>query len=481
MTLAAGTKLRFYEIQTSIGAGDRGGVYRARDPRLRRDVGALAKDDARPRRFEQSGMSRLIRWLFVLTWTAGIACGQGSSAAAPRQTETDEYTRYELLSPESASFAIRYEVTATAAGAKYYFNTIRKGSVASGESVVDVRSGQPLRFEIVSGEEAVKDPLMKGEDASVDYIKVHLARPVPVDGQARMLILKTYRDAKSYYRAGDAIVFNRSLSIPRNSVVLPGGYELVACNVPSQVLAEPDGRIAISFMNGNGAEAPLIMKGKLGAQTGALAQRPAGSAKNWEAPFEGETEQERLSERAHQDREIVYFLQQPERHSFRLYHDYTESHPGVDKYFNVVRAGSKVSDPSAYVLDSGEKLTTKIVTGAELAAAKMDAGEPVDASAQVVVISFAPGKAGQSERIRISETYTDPTSYRLEDDTLVFDRSLGRPRNAVVLPEGWYLTASSIPATVTQMADGRIRLDFWNGRPDPVDVLIQARRRHAHE
>jgi len=75
------------------------------------------------------------------------------------------------------------------------------------------------------------------------------------------------------------------------------------------------------------------------------------------------------------------------------------------------------------------------------------------------------------------ETYTAPASYRLEGDELVFDRSLGRPRNAVVLPEGWYLTASSIPATVTQMADGRIRLDFWNGRPDPVDVLIKARRR----
>jgi hypothetical protein len=151
----------------------------------------------------------------------------------------------------------------------------------------------------------------------------------------------------------------------------------------------------------------------------------------------------------------------------------------MDKYFNVVRTGSKVSDPSAYVLDTGEKLTTKIVTGAELAAAKLDAGEPVDASAKVVVISFAPVKAGQSERVRISETYTAPASYRLEDDTLVFDRSLGRPRNAVVLPEGWYLTASSIPATVTQMADGRSRLDFWNGGPDPADVLIKARRR-AH-
>jgi hypothetical protein len=231
-------------------------------------------------------------------------------------------------------------------------------------------------------------------------------------------------------------------------------------------------------MNDTGAAAPLVVKAKLGAQTGSAAAPPKASlAKSWESPFEGATEQERLSERAHQDRDIVYFLQQPETHSFRLYHDYTESHPGADKYFNVVRTGSKVSDPSAYVLDTGEKLATKTMTGAELAAAKIDAGEPVDATAQVVVIPFSPVKAGQSVRLRISETYAAPASYRLEGDELVFDRSLGRPRNAVVLPEGWYLTASSIPAKVTQMEDGRIRLDFWNGRPDEVDVLIKAKRR----
>jgi hypothetical protein len=412
-------------------------------------------------------------------WCA-VATVYGRAANPALQTETDEYTRYELLAPESASFAIHYEVTATTAGAKYYFNPIRKGSVASGESVIDVMTGQPLRFEVVSGAEAVKDPLMKGEDASEEYLKVYVARPVPPEGQARLLILKTYKDAEGYYREGDTIVFNRSLSIRRNSVVLPAGYELVGCNVPSQVLTQPDGRISISFMNDSGAAAPLIVKAKLGAQTGAgAAPGKPGSAKSWESPFEGATETERLSERAHQDRDIVYFLQQPETHSFRLYHDYTESRPGADKYFNVVRTGSKVSDPSAYVLDTGEKLATKTMTGTELQSAKIDVGEPVDSTAEVVVIPFSPVKAGQSVRLRISETYTAPVSYRLEGDELVLDRSLGRPRNAVVLPEGWYLTASSIPAKVTQMPDGRIRLDFWNGRPNEVDVLIKAKRR-AH-
>jgi hypothetical protein len=117
------------------------------------------------------------------------------------------------------------------------------------------------------------------------------------------------------------------------------------------------------------------------------------------------------------------------------------------------------------------------MTGTELAAAKIASEEPVKPATQIVVISYPPVKKRQSIRLRISETYTAPVSYRLDGDELVFDRSLGRPRNAVVLPLGWYLTASAIPATVTQLPDGRIRLDFWNGRPDSVDVLLKAKRR----
>jgi hypothetical protein len=420
---------------------------------------------------------------FTLLVCASLRAQQTSAPAAaasssPKQSETDEYTRYELLAPESASFKIYYEVTATTPRARSFYNPIRKGSTASDEAVFDSMTGSPLPFEVVSGADARKDPLMADADTDANFIKISLARPVPNDGQGRVLILKTYKDAKSYYREGDAIVFNRPLGIKRNKIVLPAGYELVGCNVPSQVLPEPDGRIAVSFINSGSGEAPLILKAKPGAQTGpAAAPHPATQTRSWESPFEGESERSRLSERAHQDRDIVYFLLQPETHAFSLYHDYTESHEGADKYLNVVRQGSTVSDPSAYILDTGEKLSTKMMTGADLAAAKIDAGEPVSPATQVVLIPFSPVKKGQSIRLRISETYTAPASYKLDGDELVFDRSLGRPRNAVVLPAGWYLTACAIPATVTQLPDGRIRLDFWNGRPDSVDVLIKAKRR----
>ena len=56
MALTAGTRLGHYEIIGAIGAGGMGEVYRARDPRLDREVAIkvlspqLAMDPARARR-----------------------------------------------------------------------------------------------------------------------------------------------------------------------------------------------------------------------------------------------------------------------------------------------------------------------------------------------------------------------------------------------------------------------------------------------
>ena len=231
-------------------------------------------------------------------------------------------------------------------------------------------------------------------------------------------------------------------------------------------------------MHAGSGEAPLVLRAVKDAQTGAAAMPKAlTKEKSWESPFQGETERARLSERAYQDRDIVYFLQQPETHAFSLYHDYTETRPGINGYANVVRTGSVASNPSAYVLDTGEKLKTKEMSGAEMVASKINAGETVDPKDRVVVIPFpAAVKEGETLRLRIAETYTAPVSYRLEGDDLVFDRSLGRPRNAVVLPTGWYCTESAIPATLSRLEDGRVKLEYWDDRPEAVDVLLKAKR-----
>ncbi len=63
MTLAPGTKLGPYEIQSPLGAGGMGEVYRARDPRLGREVAikvlpaSLSADPPRLQRFEQEARS----------------------------------------------------------------------------------------------------------------------------------------------------------------------------------------------------------------------------------------------------------------------------------------------------------------------------------------------------------------------------------------------------------------------------------------
>ncbi len=214
---------------------------------------------------------------------------------------------------------------------------------------------------------------------------------------------------------------------------------------------------------------------RLSSALPALCALAAAAAPAWAQP--GANREARLSERAHQDREIVYFLQQPETHAFDLYHDYTESRAGVDRYVNVVREGSRVSRPSARILDTGAMLTAEILRGNAITTARVDIGQPVTPSTEIVLIRFPPVIEGQSVRLRISETYEDAGRYGMVGDELVWDRSFGRPANAMVLPAGWYLTNCSIPATVTTQADGRVRLDFGNPRNDAVDVLVTARRR----
>ncbi len=194
-------------------------------------------------------------------------------------------------------------------------------------------------------------------------------------------------------------------------------------------------------------------------------------------PVAAQSRPERLAERATQTREIVYFLQQPETHAFDLYHDYTETREGVDKYLNVVRPGSRVSNPAALILDTGARLDVTTIRGTAITAAGLDIGEVVQPQTEVVVISFPPVGRGQSTRLRISETYTDSVRYRLEGAALVWDRAFGRAFNAVVLPAGWYLTHSSVPGTVQLTEDGRVRLDFVNPRLDEIQVFIAARRR----
>lgn len=398
---------------------------------------------------------------FLPAMTLSALCLLVANVAPRAQTRTDEYTRYELQAPATSAVKITYEVSATAEGAKTLTDSIAPGAKVSDVSVRDMMTGEPLTFLLSPGS-----------------IAVTLARPVPPRGQGRVRIEKTVTDAKAYARVGETGTFTVPLGAGRHDLVLPAGYELIACNIPARVLAEDDGRTKLDLMNVAG-NVTLAIKIRAGALTGDAAKPKAlTNNRSWEPPpAQGATERQRLAERAHLDRDIVYFLKEPSTNSFFLYHDYTESRPGIDKYINVVRTGSQSSNPSAYILDTGEELKHETLKGAEITAKKIDIGEAVTPETEIVVSYFAPVKPGQSVRLRLSETYTAPQSYRLDGPDLVFERSLGRTRNSVVLPSGWYLTASSIPAVVSETPEHLIRLDFVNNRPDSLDVYIKARKR----
>jgi len=191
------------------------------------------------------------------------------TSAIGQFVSADTYTRYELLAPESHQFKIYYEVTETRPGAKYHFNAIREGAEASDESVIDLASGKPLKFEVVTGAQAAEasgdksNPQAERFNPGSKYIQVHLAHPVPARGEYRLAIIKTYKDDKSYYTEGDTIVFKRPLGIPRDSVVLPAGYEIVSSSVATQVLIEKDGRLKLAFVNpGSGGQLEVTIKAR---------------------------------------------------------------------------------------------------------------------------------------------------------------------------------------------------------------------------
>jgi len=393
--------------------------------------------------------------LLPLLLVSGAAAAQ---SAAP-QTEADGYSRYELQAPGSGKFRILYEITATTPGATAYYNPIRSGSIATDERVSDAATGKPLEWEVVDAASAEAGGV-RSPDAGMKFIKVILARPVPADGgEGRVLIDKTYEDSKSYFVDGSNIVFDRALGVKRNAVVLPGGYELVSLNYPAQVLQTADGRLLISFWNVTPAQAPLH-----------IVARPAQGLGAGTAASEPE------SERARQSRKIVYYLNPPESHSFALTHDYTETRAGAATYLNIVRTGSKVSAPSATNLDTGEALKWELIEGAAVARAEPEAKD-VGPDTKAVLFRFPPVGAGESVRLRIAETYTDEARYKLlPDGSLLWERSLGRAENAVVLPAGWTLAASNIPCTIERMLDGRMKLLYLTPRPDELAVRLIARR-----
>lgn len=182
--------------------------------------------------------------------------------------------------------------------------------------------------------------------------------------------------------------------------------------------------------------------------------------------------------RAEQDREISYWLLEPSTHQFRISHDFTVTRIGQKSVHSFVRKGSSVSPDAKMIdLDSGKPLKTSTVSGKEVNALGYYP-EQVDPESVVVQGELEHAIAdGQSTRVRVQETYTDPVGYVVQDGELVWTRTLGRPLNYVTLPPGWMLTSVNTPAVITLDEEGRIKMRFTNVRNGDLSIVIKAKKR----
>ena len=125
-------------------------------------------------------------------------------------------------------------------------------------------TGQPLKWEVVSGAQARTEGHPTA-DLETEWLKVHLARPVPKGGEGRVLIDKTYKDRQELFprRRHDRV--RSSLGIRRNAVVLP--RRLSPDQLQRAVAGDVDGRRPRDdhvHESRAPAAAPLVIRAKPG-------------------------------------------------------------------------------------------------------------------------------------------------------------------------------------------------------------------------
>src|SRR6187397_1165553 len=215
-------------------------------------------------------MTRIPRAVFGLALAGAIVVAAGAQQqatnpdgslrpAAPltRLFTQDAYTEYALLEPGSEEFRIRFLPEETRVGATELVNATRGGSEGSGVEVYDPRTGKPLKFTYQQ----------EGNDPDNHAIHAPLPMPVPEGGIGRVLIYKTYKDARTYMMNGEDIVWVRSLSGYRLGVVLPKGFAFLSSNVAAQMSTMPSGQLRLMFANPSGQSNPVTIHARKTAAT----------------------------------------------------------------------------------------------------------------------------------------------------------------------------------------------------------------------
>jgi len=183
--------------------------------------------------------------------------------------------------------------------------------------------------------------------------------------------------------------------------------------------------------------------------------------------------------RAEDDKEITYWMLDPQTHQFRFSHDFNITRAGQKYAHSFVRKGSTVSDDVTFMnLDTGKKLPTRKATGKEVNALGYYPDKSDDDDVVVEGELPAPVPEGGSVRIRVQETYTDAERYFVDKNgELVWDRTFGRSRNTLKLPPGWMLVSCNLPVVISEDEQGLITLRMTNTRNDELHIIVRARKR----
>jgi hypothetical protein len=379
-------------------------------------------------------LARSFFLLLVIISTARLAAAQNQPFYSH-----DNHTEYDLLDPSTHRFAIVYFLTERRVGATVVLNQTRSGSAGSDIAVFDPMSGDPLKFEYLTGAELSADGTPGRFDPQEHYIRAHLPRPVREGSEGRVKILKTYMDEKSYFSQGEDIVFTRSLGIARNAIVLPKDYNLVSSNVAAQILALSDGRLKISFEHANGYAADVTIRAR---------KRGASVHSN-----------DAVADRNFDFSKTLYDLDSPDSHRIAVTHEYVETRAGPRSRIDFLDR-TPLTNIAVTDVDTGVALKTAL-----------------EKSATFATLATALAKPSQSARVRVTGTLTDP-GYTVADGLLAWERTLRAPRSTILLPSGWEVTSVSVPCTVSTQTDGRVAFQIFDGRPvDGVHVAIRASKR----
>lgn len=337
----------------------------------------------------------------------------------------DAYTQYEILAPGSEQFRITFMTENNRPGATEIVNATRAGSEGTDVEVFDPRTGKPMKF--------AYEEQPNGDHA----IRAALPIPVPEGGIGRALILKTYKDARTYMMNGKDIVWVRSLSGYRLGVVLPKGFAFVSSDVAAQVSTLPDGRLKLAFANPSGQSNPVTIHA-----------RPTTTAFK---PSE-------YTDMFYADIKTLYDLGDPKSGSFRVEQTYSESRKGatapIDALSYLALQDLKVID-----LDTAKPLALQALSRGK--AATLD-------------VPITNDK--QSAHLSVTGNVQDG-SYKLAGDELVFERTLHGLRNTVLVPAGWEVSSVSQSGTIGKTPQGRAFVALINlNAENTYRIAIKARR-----